>query len=239
MSGLTMSLTPGKVGEVLKCYLVKERTGIPMAQTAPVVLAERITDFLSLVFIAIIGAYLFGYGELLVIGTGVFFIAFAIVLGQKQLLLGLIKYLEKFNFFKKYSLKIVDAYASTYELLKIKTLIKMTFLSIPAWLFECFSLYLILYFYGENTSVILSSFIYSFSTIAGSITMLPAGLGVTEGSLTFLMINFGIGKGEAVGATFIVRIVTLWFAIFVGLVFVTIYQKKYGKIKLEDIDKMN
>ena len=48
MSGLIMSVTPAKLGEVLKSVLVKEITGDSISKTAPIILAERITDFLSL-----------------------------------------------------------------------------------------------------------------------------------------------------------------------------------------------
>ena len=68
MSGLIMSITPGKIGELLKAYLVKEVTNVPVSRTAPVIFAERITDFLSLLLIAIIGAYTFDYGLKLAFG---------------------------------------------------------------------------------------------------------------------------------------------------------------------------
>ena len=57
-----MSVTPGKFGELLKSYMLKQISNEPISKTAPIVLVERITDFLSLLFIAIIGSYLFGIG---------------------------------------------------------------------------------------------------------------------------------------------------------------------------------
>ncbi|MEZ4618536.1 MAG: hypothetical protein R2867_23890 [Caldilineaceae bacterium] len=39
--GMLMVMTPGKAGEFLKSYMVKNVTGTPMAVTAPVVLAEH------------------------------------------------------------------------------------------------------------------------------------------------------------------------------------------------------
>ena len=63
MSGLIMSVTPVKVGELLKSYLVKEVTGVPISKTAPIIFAERMTDFISLLILALIGAYTFDYGK--------------------------------------------------------------------------------------------------------------------------------------------------------------------------------
>lgn len=235
MAGLTMSLTPGKVGELLKCYLVKSSVSVPVSRTAPVVLAERITDFISLVLIAIVGALIYGHGKMLVLLTGVFFISITILLSNNALVMKILRFAEKIKFLSGHIEKIAESLNSANALLKIKPLLKMTLLSIPAWLFECLALFVILKLYGENISFVLSSFIYSFSTIVGSITMLPAGLGVTEGSLTFLLINFGTSGGTAVGSTFIIRIVTLWFAILTGIVFAVYYQKKFGKINFSTI----
>ena len=65
--------------------------------------------------------------------------------------------------------------------------------------------------------------------------MLPGGLGVTDGSLTLLIIKEGFAKELAVASTFIVRVVTLWFAVFVGIISVLMYQKRFGKIKVDSI----
>jgi len=60
---------------------------------------------------------------------------------------------------------------------------------------------------------------------------LPGGLGLTEGSLTFLLVQKGVSADIAVATTFIVRVVTLWFAVLVGIVSLSFYQKRFGKIK--------
>jgi uncharacterized protein (TIRG00374 family) len=65
--------------------------------------------------------------------------------------------------------------------------------------------------------------------------MLPGGLGITEGSLTYMLIRENVSNNIAFATTFIVRVVTLWFAVLVGIVSVFIYQKKFGKINIESI----
>ncbi|MGQ9642936.1 MAG: lysylphosphatidylglycerol synthase transmembrane domain-containing protein, partial [Ignavibacterium sp.] len=63
MSGLLMSVTPGKIGELLKAYLVKTVNKTPASVTAPIIFAERATDFLSLTILALFGAYIYNYGR--------------------------------------------------------------------------------------------------------------------------------------------------------------------------------
>src|SRR5690606_40960118 len=46
-SGFVMSITPGKMGELLKSYLVKEVTNTPISKTAPIIRSEEHTSELQ------------------------------------------------------------------------------------------------------------------------------------------------------------------------------------------------
>jgi uncharacterized protein (TIRG00374 family) len=233
MSGLVMSITPGKLGELLKSLLVKEITNEPISRTAPIVLAERITDFLSLLILAMIGAFIYDFGGGVTIGISLFFVLLIIFISNKNLSITFLNQLEKIKYLKKYLKNIHAAYESSYLLLKPIPLISMTLLSLIAWGFECLGYYLILLNFDIDFGLLWSSFSYSFSTIVGAVSMLPGGLGITEGSLTFLLIQKNVSKDIAVTTTFIVRVVTLWFAVLVGIISVFLYQKRYGKITVE------
>jgi uncharacterized protein (TIRG00374 family) len=235
LSGLIMSVTPAKLGEVLKSVLVKEVTGEPISKTAPIIVAERITDFLSLLIISIVGAYLFEYGGKVTIIIAVFFIMLILIISNKKIALPIINFSEKIPFIKKYILNIHSAYESSYQLLKPKPLILMTLLSLISWGFECLGYYIILLNFDVNFGFLWASFSYGFSTIVGAISMLPGGLGLTEGSLTFLLVQKGVPMDISVTTTFIIRVVTLWFAVFVGIISVTFYQKRFEKIKVESV----
>jgi len=238
MSGLIMSITPGKIGELLKSYLVKEITNDPISKTAPVIFAERITDFLSLLLIAIIGAYTFDYGLKLALGITIFFIILIFIISNKKLSLLILNYLERFPFLKKYITNIHHAYESSYQLLRPLPLLKMTIVSLIAWLFECLGYYLILLNFDINFGFFWASFSYAFATIIGALSMLPGGLGVTEGSLTYLLVKRGVANNIAVTTTFLIRVVTLWFAVLVGIVSVSFYQKRFGKITIDSVNNL-
>jgi uncharacterized protein (TIRG00374 family) len=235
MSGLVMSVTPGKMGEMLKSYLVKELNQTPISRTLPIIFAERVTDFISLLLLALIGAYVYNYGREIVIGVSVFFILLVVVISNKKIALPVLKLLEKSSFLRKHLTSIHNAYESSYQLLRPAHLIKMSLLSLGSWFFECFGYYIILINFGLDVSLLWATFCYGFATIVGAITMLPGGLGITEGSLTFLLIQKGSPKEIAVASTFIVRIVTLWFAVLVGVISVTLYQRRFGKVNLETL----
>ena len=235
MSGLVMSVTPGKLGELLKAYLVKEVNGDPVSKTAPIIFAERITDFLSLLCISIFGAIVYKYGGEISIIVAIIFIVLIVIISNKKIALPILGILERINFLNKYIHNIHTAYESSYKLLSIKPLLLMTIVSLVSWGFECIGYYLILRNFGIDFGLLWASFSYCFATVVGAISMLPGGLGVTEGSLTYFLVEKNISTDIAVTTTFIVRVVTLWFAILVGIFAVSFYQKRFGKISLENV----
>jgi len=229
LSGLVMSVTPGKFGEVLKSFLLKNISGTPVSESAPIIFVERITDFLSVLLLTIAGAVFFDYGLVTVIITSAAFVALTIIINNRRLSLGIIGYLEKIKFIGKNITKIHSAYEASFKMLRFKPLYEMTFLSILAWLPECFGFYIILTNFNVQVSVFWSIFVYTFSIIIGALTMLPAGIGVTEGSLTYFIFNQTGVMNTAVSATIIIRIATLWFAVIIGIISLS-YFKKRNKI---------
>jgi len=229
LSSFIMSVTPGKIGEVFKSYLLKEQNDTPVSKSAPIVFAERITDFLSLVLLSMTGALMFGYGTKLIIGFGVFFILLVFVISNRKLSYAIIGFFERFKFISRVSQKIHTAYDSIYQMVRFKELIITIILSIFAWSFECLSFYLVINGFSvigaPHIDIFIATFVYGFATIAGAITMLPGGLGATDASITGLLVLLAIPKSISVAATLIIRAATLWFAVIVGIVAVMFYQK--------------
>ena len=61
-SGYLLTVTPGKLGELMKSGLLKESYGVPVTTSAPIVFAERLTDFLALLLLTLFGVMSSGYG---------------------------------------------------------------------------------------------------------------------------------------------------------------------------------
>lgn len=233
LSSFIMSITPGKIGEVFKSYLLKEQIGTPLSKSAPIVFAERITDFLSLVLLSMAGALMFGYGTTLIIGFGIFFVLLVFIISSRKISYAIIGIFENFRFVANISHKIHAAYDSIYKMVRFKELIITIILSIFAWSFECFSFYLVISGFGIDNlvhiNVFVATFVYGFATLAGAATMLPGGLGATDASITGLLVLLSVPKSIAVASTLIIRAATLWFAVIVGIVAVMFYQKVYHK----------
>ena len=59
--------------------------------------------------------------------------------------------------------------------------------------------------------------IYAAATLVGAVMAIPGGMIGTEGSMLVLLQQSGVVKAAASASTVLVRLVTLWFAVVIGL----------------------
>jgi uncharacterized membrane protein YbhN (UPF0104 family) len=233
-SGLGMTVTPGKVGEWLKSYLLKEVHGTPVTRSAPILLAERLTDSLALLFIAGFGVIFFGHASwpiVVVIGVGS-----AIAIGvsrHRPTSYGLLGFLGKLPFIRRFEPRLEELYESTYVLMNPRGIALMTALSIASWFFEVMAFYLTLVGLGVDGSVdtlVKAAFILPIATLAAAILLTPGGLGVAEIGITSLSQELlDMSKSAATLGTLIIRIATLWFGVIVGLVTFAVLARRLAK----------
>ena len=62
LSGFSLTMTPGKLGEVLKSFLLRQVADVPVSYSASLVFAERLTDVLAMVLLAAVGLGAFQMG---------------------------------------------------------------------------------------------------------------------------------------------------------------------------------
>lgn len=222
LSGLSMTVTPGKMGEVVKAYLVKKHTGNKFAQMIPLLITERLTDGIGMLILALGGIYLFRQSILFfAFSLGIVVIFFCFVY-YKAYTLRIIRKLEE----KIGHLKALDFFLTFFDhsdkLLKPKQLAVAIILSCLAWSLEGFSLFLLISSFGQFwnlNSLLFAFFIFSFSSIAGFLVLLPGGIGVAEGSITSLLTLFyKLDLTSAIFITLIFRFTTLWFGVFLGMI---------------------
>ncbi len=227
--GLAMAITPGKVGELFKSYLVKNLTGEVMSKTTPVVMVERFTDLLAVTLLASVGVAYFQYGAIALIVVAVFSLGLILVIQHRDFPLWLIDKLEYLPIIGNYGDSVRNFYENSYRLLRLPRLVIAVSVSIFSWGSECVAMYLIFSGLGVEQSFLLSTFIFTFSSVMGAVSMLPGGLGVAEGSMTGIMVAVaGLSNSIAVAATLLIRLSTLWFAVFIGLTTLFVNRERLG-----------
>jgi len=217
LAGLAGTVTPGKLGEVLKSFLLERDCGAPLARTAPIVVAERYTDLMALVLLTMVGLGDIEGDWWPVLAGGALVTGMFVVVSWRSLCHGIIDVLRaRSGAVGRAAEKLGEAYDSTVTLLAPRQLPWPTTLSVFAWFCECLGFCLVLRGFGVEVSMARATCIYCFATLAGALAMLPGGLGATEAVMTAFLTRFGADSGEAVAATLVIRACTLWFAVAVG-----------------------
>jgi uncharacterized protein (TIRG00374 family) len=229
LSGFVLTVTPGKVGEVFKSWVLFETHGVPVAKTAPIVVAERVTDLIGIITLIVLGSLGFSGGLMWAgIGAGLV-VSLLVVIASPSLALWMIGLVERIpGRVGRLGPKLREAYASLATMLRPKNLTVPALLSVAAWSLECLALWVILRGFGESTSVPLCVFFYATSTLAGAVASTPGGLGVTEGALAKQMREVGhVSEGTSTAAMMLVRFATLWFAVLLGFVALEVLKRRY------------
>ncbi|NWF78460.1 MAG: flippase-like domain-containing protein [Chloroflexi bacterium] len=230
-AGLVMSVTPGKLGEVFKSVLLKRVNGTPVSRSAPVVLAERLTDGLAMLLLMALGLTLYPPARFAFVVLVVASLAGILVLQYRRLALALIDGTARLPFGMRIAPRLHTIYASTQQLLAWRVLLIATLISTLSWGFECLAFYYVLVGLGmAGTPLLLlqATFIFAASTLFGLVSFLPGGLGVSEASSVGLLVAIiGLSASTATTATIIIRFCTLWFGVLLGVIALAWFGQRY------------
>ena len=203
VAGLSGTITPAKLGEVLKCALLKRSFGVPVRRSVPIVLAERVTDATGVVVLALAAGA--GTERWPLIALAVAGVVATVVVVRSPLL-------ERFA-------GLGEAPGAARALLGTPLLLGMTALSAASWFCECLAAYVCVRGLRLDLSLADTVVVFSLGSLAGALSFLPGGLGVAETSMTGLIqVLSDASRAAAVAATVLIRLATLWFAVLLGLI---------------------
>lgn len=218
LSGLAMTITPGKAGELLKSLLLKELKGVAVSRTAPVVFTERLSDGFGLIVLSLTGVALFKHGWAALLAVTLILAGMVVIIKVPALYKPCIRLCAKIPVVKRFTGVAENLLNSAGQLMTVKSLMFTIALSIISWSFESVAFYFVFIGLGFKVSILVVTFTLAFSSIIASVSMLPGGLGAAEGSIMGLLVKLaGVPTGIAAVATILIRFCTLWFGVAVGL----------------------
>ncbi len=230
-AGMVMAVTPAKVGEVLKSSLLRRINGTPISVSAPVVLAERLTDGIAMLLLMSVGLTLYPPAQPL------FLVLLVLAVGGLALLQWQTGMSRAFALAgtlpggARIAPQLKTAYASTRQLLGPQLLAGAILISVVSWFGECIAFYYVLRGLGAEpgvTLLIVATFVFAASTLFGLVSFLPGGLGASEASSAALLILLvPLASGPATTATIIIRICTLWFGVALGALALAAFSRRY------------
>ena len=234
LAGFALTITPGRVGELVRLRWIKRATGLGMVQAAPMMLGDRAADLAGVALLLLLAAALsLGSGggvygvvaaALLVafLATNPRFLTKLVTLGWRSLGRGARFFAGLRRAVRRLSLFITP-----------QVVLPVLALSTLGWLLEGYAFHLLLVWLGADLGLWMAVGIFLFSMLGGGATGLPGGLGGAEAVMVGLLSLQGAPLDIALPATIIIRITTLWFAILIGIIVFPIAERKGPQHALE------
>jgi uncharacterized membrane protein YbhN (UPF0104 family) len=224
LAGFALTTTPGKTGEALRGVFLKP-LGVPYPVSLAAFLSERLSDLLAVLLLTLFGLTAHpSTAPMIAVGVVGLTGAFA-MLSSARLLEALRDRLLGFGRETAKTLRPRRLLAHGFEILlqarrchAPTLLLSATLLSAVAWAAEAWAFDLILRWMGIDVPLSFAVFVYAISMLAGALSMMPGGLGGAEAAMVALLMLEGVQGPDAVAATVLIRLATLWFAVAIGAV---------------------
>jgi len=218
ISGLSMIVTPGGSGELIKSYYLKKNFGYPLAKTFPTVIMERLLDLAGIVgILLIVGVLLDNHNIIFLMLILLSTLSLIFASGKKKKLFNfLLSIIEKIPVLKKQASSFSESYQVFGELTSGKIMTKTLGLSFFVWMTDAIMIYFIFMGFNLNFDIIFSTFSVYSSLLLGSLTMVPAGIGVTEVSFVEILRGEGVDTAISTSLVILFRLVTIWFLTVLG-----------------------
>ncbi len=246
LSGFALSVTPGKLGEVFKSWLLKRLAGTPISTSAPIVIAERFTDLLAYLILIALGG-IASYPEF----QWVFWLTLALsgvgltLAGSRTFARLTARILKRTPFLWRLSERVEVSFESTRILLAPREIVLPTLISVVGWGLECTGFWLLANSLGGEgrISYLAAVFAYALGAVLGAVLIIfPGGLGMTEFSIGKILrehysaagVTLEVAKAQATTVVLLTRLCTLWFAVLIGLIATSIFTKLYGEVSEQE-----
>ena len=219
LSGLAFDITPGKLGSLIKSQLLKTSSNIPRTKTVPIIVAEKVYDLIGAILASIIGIIILGMDFYLII---IAILALAVIfffMFYRPASEIFFKRITKTKFFSKYVDNMSEFHTIIQKSTNVKAATICILLGVTYWFIISAAAYYTLIAFDINVLDYLTVLaIYTTSILLGAISFVPAGIGVTEGSIAGLFTLNGIDISTALILSVMIRVLTLWFSVSVGFI---------------------
>jgi glycosyltransferase 2 family protein len=227
IAGFGLTILPGKAGETIRSVFLKHH-GVTYPESLAAFFSEHFSNLISMLMLVALGLWFYPQAQIAVtMLAGLILVVLAVLQQTRWLkILGIFaqeRLPDRVGTLVGHSIEIVLHSGRCFKLPMLMTGIA---LGLVAWGSEGLAFYYIMHALGSDMSFQVALFIYAFSMLIGAISFLPGGLGGTEATMVMLLMMNHIAQPQAVAATVIIRLATLWFAVGLGVISLVSIERK-------------
>lgn len=232
LGGFAFSVTPGRLGELVRMRWIGRETGWPAERTAPLALMDRAQDLAATAVILGLGLAFGWTGSALALPVVLLALLAAYVAVHPRLLhlaAGLGYRLTRR--FARIFARLRRAARSLARFRRPGLVLGGLALGVIGWMAEAWAFHLLLTWLGADIALWRAVSIFVFAMIAGGLTGAPGGIGGAEAAMLALLSLEGVPLEIAIPATAIIRVTTLWFAIGLGLAVMPLAERRAARAR--------
>jgi len=227
IAGFGLTILPGKAGETIRSVFLKNH-GISYPESLAAYFSDQFSNLISMLLLVSIGLWVYAPAKLMVVILAALIMIVLFVLQQT-------KWLQSLRAMALNKLPVRPAHfiVSAIEIVlhsgrcfSLPMLLYGIVLGVGAWGAEGVAFYYIMHVLGSDLSLPTALFIYAFSMLVGAFSFLPGGLGGFEATMIALLMLNQVAQPQAVAATVLIRLATLWFAVVLGIIALTLSERE-------------
>ncbi|MEO1704026.1 MAG: lysylphosphatidylglycerol synthase transmembrane domain-containing protein [Pseudomonadota bacterium] len=232
LGGFAMTVTPGRVGELIRMRWLRAETGWTFERTAPLALVDRAADLAAMGLMLALAVALSTMGITLALPVAVASVCAAVIATRPSLLSSIVSTIYRLTGRLPRLMARIRASARAISCFSTPRVILIAgTLSVLGWLAEGWAFHLLLDWMGAPLPFWTAVAIFLFATLAGGLTGAPGGIGGAEAAMVALLTLEGIPLEISIAATAVIRLTTLWFAIALGFFFFPFAERSAAKAR--------
>ena len=217
IAGFAFTVTPGKVGEAIRLWLLRREYGAAYERTVGLLVIDRVTDAVPLLLLCLLGASRFAGHGWSVVAMAAFVLAGLVLVLRPGWLALLVKLVySRLRRRPRAFARILRLVRALRALVAPPVLGKAMCLGLLGWSAEVLGAWLVLHGLGAEIDLIAAAFVFSFGMLVGALPLFPGGVGGAEATMVGLLLLLGVDSATAVAATALIRLATLGFALALG-----------------------
>lgn len=219
VAGFAFTTTPGRIGEMVRLWLMRRIGGVTVDRSLPVMVADRVSDLAAVGLLLLAGlALVTANPTLIALASVAASLGLVLVLWPRVAPGGVGIAYRLLGRWPRLFVRLRRAAAATARLFRPALALPALGLGVAGWLAECAAFALLLTALGADIGLLAAALVFTAGMLAGALTFVPGGLGGTEATMLALLALLGVPLPVALSATLIIRVTTLWFAVGLGFV---------------------
>jgi len=229
-AGLGMTLTPARLGEVLRLWFLEQRFAAPYRRTAGLYLADRVSDAVGYLILFAVGSTAYTTGASITWGALLLVVTVVLAVMHPRPVFALLNAgYAVFGLGRRLVPWLRRAIRNASTLFQPALFLPGVCIGTIGWLGPPAVLTLSLTQMGVEFGLLKACAIYAVAALTGGSTMMPGGVGGTEAALTGLLLASDVSLDTAVSAVVITRAAFLLLPVGLGLLLLPVAMRVVGK----------